>query len=93
MVNDKLFKALSDANRRKIIDLLKKKEMTAGEIAENFSVSKPTISEHLKTLKNADLIQSEKNGQFITYFLNTSVLEDMLSYMITIFGKKENNDE
>ena len=93
MVNDKVFKALSDANRRKIIDLLKKKEMTAGEIAENFSVSKPTISEHLKTLKNADLIQSEKNGQFITYFLNTSVLEDMLSYMITIFGKKEINDE
>ena len=89
MVNDKVFKALSDANRRKIIDLLKKKEMTAGEIAQHFNVSKPTISEHLKTLKNADLIQSEKNGQFITYFLNTSVLEDFLSYMITIFGKKE----
>ena len=87
MVSDKLFKALSDANRRKIIDLLKKKEMTAGEIAQHFNISKPTISEHLKTLKNADLIQSEKNGQFITYFLNTSVLEDFLSYMITIFGK------
>ena len=90
MVNDKVFKALSDANRRKIIDLLKKKEMTAGEIAQHFNVSKPTISEHLKTLKNADLIQSERNGQFITYFLNTSVLEDFLSYMISIFGKKEN---
>ena len=89
MVNDKVFKALSDANRRKIIDLLKKKEMTAGEIAKHFNVSKPTISEHLKTLKNADLIESEKNGQFITYFLNTSVLEDFLSHMINIFGKKE----
>lgn len=89
MVSDKVFKALSDANRRKIIDLLKKKEMKAGEIAEYFNVSKPTISEHLKTLKNADLIQSEKNGQFITYFLNTSVLEDFLSHMINIFGKKE----
>ena len=87
MVSDKVFKALSDANRRKIIDLLKKKEMTAGEIAQHFSVSKPTISEHLKTLKNADLIESEKNGQFITYFLNTSVLEDFLSHMINIFGK------
>ena len=87
MINDKVFKALSDANRRKIIDLLKKKEMTAGEIAQHFNVSKPTISEHLKTLKNADLIQSEKNGQFITYFLNTSVLEDFLSYMVNIFGK------
>ena len=87
MVSDKVFKALSDANRRKIIDLLKKKEMTAGEIAEQFDVSKPTISEHLKTLRNADLIQSEKNGQFITYFLNTSVLEDFLSHMINFFGK------
>lgn len=93
MINDKVFKALSDANRRKIIDLLKKKEMTAGEIADKFNVSKPTISEHLKTLKNADLIQSEKNGQFITYFLNTSVLEDFLSYMISIFGKKEITNE
>jgi len=89
MVNDKVFKALSDKNRRKIIDLLKKKEMTAGEIAEHFNISKPTISEHLKTLKNADLIESEKSGQFITYFLNTSVLEDFLSHMISIFGKKE----
>ena len=89
MVNDKVFKALSDANRRKIINLLKKREMTAGEIAENFNVSKPTISEHLKTLRNADLIESEKNGQFITYFLNTSVLEGFLSHMINIFGKKE----
>ena len=84
MVNDKVFKALSDKNRRKIIDLLKKKEMTAGEIAKQFNISKPTISEHLKTLKNADLIQSEKNGQFITYFLNTSVLEDFLSHIINI---------
>ncbi len=87
MVSDKVFKALSDANRRKIIDLLKKKEMTAGEIAQHFNISKPTISEHLKTLRNADLIESEKNGQFITYFLNTSVLEDFLSHMINIFGK------
>lgn len=93
MINDKVFKALSDANRRKIIDLLKKKEMTAGEIAKHFKVSKPTISEHLKTLKNADLIQSEKDGQFITYFLNTSVMEDLLSNMISIFGKKEGKDE
>jgi len=93
MVNDKVFKALSDKNRRKIIDLLKTREMTAGEIAEQFNVSKPTISEHLKTLKNADLIQSEKNGQFITYFLNTSVLEDFLSHIINIFRKKESNNE
>ncbi len=93
MINDRVFKALADKTRRKIIDLLKTKEMTAGEIAGHFNVSKPTISEHLKTLKNADLIQSEKDGQFIIYFLNTSVLEDLLSYMIAIFVKKEEKDE
>ena len=93
MINDKVFKALADGNRRKIINLLKKKEMNAGEIAKHFEVSKPTISEHLKILKNADLIQSERDGQFITYFLNTSIMEDLLSYMITIFGKKEGKDE
>ncbi|RLC50069.1 MAG: ArsR family transcriptional regulator, partial [Candidatus Cloacimonadota bacterium] len=64
MLNDKVFKALSDKNRRKIIRLLQKNDMTAGEIAAHFNISKPSISEHLKILKNADLIGSEKNGQF-----------------------------
>ena len=91
MLNDKVFKALSDANRRKIINLLRKKDMTAGEIADNFDISKPSISEHLKILKNADLISSEKNGQFITYFLNSSILEDVISYFMEISSpvKKE----
>jgi DNA-binding transcriptional ArsR family regulator len=70
MLSDKVFKALSDANRRKIINLLRKKDMTAGEIAEQFDISKPSISEHLKILKNAELISSEKNGQFITRYNN-----------------------
>ena len=69
MLNDKVFKALSDKNRRKIIGLLKSKDMTAGEIAENFDISKPSISEHLKILSNANLISSERNGQFIIYYL------------------------
>jgi len=93
VINDKVFKALSDANRRKIIALLKQKEMTAGEISEQFDVSKPTISEHLKILRNADLISSEKDGQFIRYFLNTSILEDFLSYMLKIFSQKESKNE
>ncbi len=84
MLNDKVFKALADANRRKIISLLRKKDMTAGEIAGHFNISKPSISEHLKILKNANLISSEKNGQFITYFLNSSILEDVISYFIEI---------
>ncbi len=92
MIKDKVFKAISDKNRRKIIRLLKKSELTAGEIAEHFMISKPSISEHLKILKNADLIASEKNGQFITYFLNTTVLEDVLTYMVGIFGKKETSE-
>jgi ArsR family transcriptional regulator, arsenate/arsenite/antimonite-responsive transcriptional repressor len=88
MLNDKVFKALSDKNRRKIINLLKKKDMTAGEIADEFNISKPSISEHLKILKNANLISSERNGQFITYYLNTSVLEDVVSYFMEIVSSE-----
>jgi ArsR family transcriptional regulator, arsenate/arsenite/antimonite-responsive transcriptional repressor len=88
MLNDKVFKALSDKTRRKIINLLKQKDMTAGEIAENFNISKPSISEHLKILKNANLISSERNGQFITYYLNTSVLEDVVSYFMEIVSSE-----
>lgn len=88
MLNDKVFKALSDANRRNIISLLRKKDMTAGEIAEQFDISKPSISEHLKILKNADLIISEKNGQFITYFLNSLILEDVISYFMGIVNNE-----
>ena len=84
MLNDRVFKSLSDINRRKIISLLRKKDMTAGEIAGHFNISKPSISEHLKILKNADLISSEKNGQFIVYFLNSSILEDVISYFMEI---------
>jgi len=93
MLNDRVFKALSDKNRRKIVNLLKKKDMTAGEIAENFNISKPSISEHLKTLKNADLISSERNGQFIKYFLNTSILENLISYFIEIVERERTGGE
>ncbi|MCK4653828.1 MAG: winged helix-turn-helix transcriptional regulator [Candidatus Cloacimonetes bacterium] len=89
MLSDKVFKALADANRRRIISLLRKKDMTAGEIAEKFDISKPSISEHLKILKNAELISSEKNGQFITYFLNSSILEDIITYFMEIIKTKE----
>jgi DNA-binding transcriptional ArsR family regulator len=89
MLSDKVFKALSDANRRKIISLLRKNDMTAGEIADHFNISKPSISEHLKILKNAELISSEKKGQFITYFLNSSILEDVITYFMEIIKIKE----
>lgn len=79
-----LFKALNDETRRQILELLKKRDMNAGEIADEFNISKPSISHHLDLLKRADLISSEKRGQFIVYSLNTSILEDLLSWIITL---------
>ncbi len=77
-----LIKALNDETRRQIVDLLKKKDMNAGEIAAHFNISKPSISHHLDILKQADLITSEKKGQFVEYSLNTSILEDLLTWII-----------
>lgn len=79
-----LFKALNDDTRRQILDLLKERDMTAGEIADKFSISKPSISHHLDLLKTAGLISSEKKGQFITYSLNTTIIEDLLAWVITL---------
>lgn len=79
-----LFKALNDETRRKIIELLKGKDMDAGEIADKFEISKPSISHHLDILKRADLITSEKKGQHIIYSLNTSILEDLIKWILTL---------
>ncbi len=79
-----LFKALNDETRRQILELLKDKDMTAGDIADAFNISKPSISHHLDILKRADLVTSEKNGQFITYSINTTILEDVLQWIITL---------
>jgi ArsR family transcriptional regulator len=79
-----IFKALNDETRRSIIELLKDKDMNAGEIADEFDISKPSISHHLDILKRADLITSEKKGQFIEYSLNTTILEDLLSWIINL---------
>jgi ArsR family transcriptional regulator, arsenate/arsenite/antimonite-responsive transcriptional repressor len=66
---DKIFEALASTPRRKILAYLSESSMTAGEIAERFEMSKPSLSKHLKILENADLIQSEKKGQFVHYSL------------------------
>jgi DNA-binding transcriptional ArsR family regulator len=76
-----LFKALNDPTRRKILELLKSKE-TAGEIADKFNISKPSISHHLDLLKQANLVVNVKEGQFIYYSLNTTVLDDILKWLI-----------
>ena len=77
-----LIKAINDETRRQIVDLLKKEDMNAGKIAAHFNISKPSISHHLDILKQADLITSEKKGQFVEYSLNTSILEDLLTWII-----------
>ena len=85
-----IFKALNDDTRRKILDLLKEQSLTAGDIANHFSISKPSISHHLDLLKQADLVTSEKKGQFITYTINTTVLEDVLTW---VYSLKNNGNE
>jgi len=79
-----IFKALNDETRRRIVELLKNKDLNAGEIADKFNISKPSISHHLDILKRADLITSEKKGQFVEYSLNTSILEDLLNWIINL---------
>ena len=78
------FKALADPTRRKILDLLKEGDLTAGEIAEHFNMTKPSISHHLNALKNAELIQDEKKGQFVVYSLNTTVFQDLLTWCLRL---------
>jgi DNA-binding transcriptional ArsR family regulator len=77
-VVNQLFEALAHPTRREILELLKRRSMTAGEIAERFDVSKPTLSGHFAKLRDAGLIQADRNGTSITYSLNMSVLEEVL---------------
>jgi DNA-binding transcriptional ArsR family regulator len=77
-----VFKALADPTRRQILDLLKDGDLTAGEIAEHFSISKPSISNHLNILKNAELVLAEKKGQFIVYSLNTTVFQEVIKWLM-----------
>lgn len=81
-------KALADPTRRKIIRLLRDRDMTAGEIAEYFSISKPSISHHLSILKQAGLILDERKGQNIVYSLNTSVMEELIGWLMSIMQKE-----
>ena len=77
-----LFKALNDETRRSILTLLKEKDLTAGEIAAAFDISKPSISHHLDLLKQANLVSSIKKGQYVVYSLNTTILEEVMQWII-----------
>jgi len=81
-----VFKALADPSRRRILQLLREKPMTAGEIAEQFPLAKPTMSAHFAILREADLIEADKHGKSITYRLKLSVLEDALLSFAQTFG-------
>jgi DNA-binding transcriptional ArsR family regulator len=79
-----LFRALNDPTRRQILEILREGDLTAGEIADRFEMTKPSISHHLDLLKQAELVSSEKRGQFICYSLNTTVLDELLSWIFTL---------
>lgn len=87
------FKALADPTRRKIILLLKEQDLTAGEIAEHFDMSKPSISHHLNALKHALLVTDERKGQHIYYSLNTTVFQEVVNWFFNATHISEGGSE
>jgi DNA-binding transcriptional ArsR family regulator len=85
---NRVFKALNDPIRREILELLKEKDMNAGEIADHFNITKPSISHHLDSLKQADLVISLKKGQYVYYSLNKTVVDEIIQWLMTINLKK-----
>ncbi len=83
-----IFKALNDVTRREILELLQKKDLTAGEIAAKFKISFPSISHHLDLLKQAQLVTTRKEGQYVYYSLNTTVMDDILKWIMQFKTKK-----
>ena len=90
-INETL-KAISDPVRRNILNMLKERKMSAGEIAEKFNLTGATVSYHLSKLKKADLICEQKQKNFIYYELNSSVFEDVLTWIYSLGGKKDENN-
>lgn len=80
------FKALADPTRRQILRVLRRGEMTAGDLAARFDVTKPTMSHHFAVLKEADLLTSRRDGQTIWYGLNTTVVEDLMAWAMDLMG-------
>ncbi len=84
-----IFKALNDPTRREILQLLQERDMTAGEIVERFNISGPSISHHLDLLKQAKLVIAEKEGQYIYYSLNTTVVDEIMKWLMQFKTKKK----
>jgi ArsR family transcriptional regulator, arsenate/arsenite/antimonite-responsive transcriptional repressor len=75
-----IFRALNDASRREILEILRLGDATAGEISDRFNMSKPSISHHLDLLRQADLVSSKKKGQFVIYSINLPALDDIINW-------------
>jgi DNA-binding transcriptional ArsR family regulator len=85
-----LFKALNDQTRREILELLREKDLTAGEIAAHFLISKPSISHHLDLLRQAELVLSVKKGQYVYYSLNTTVVDEIIKWFVQLTQQSKN---
>lgn len=84
---DGAFRALADPTRRRILELLSRRDLTAGEIAEEFPIAFPSVSRHLGVLKDAGLVDSEREGQHIRYRLNTTVSQEVVRYLLKLVKK------
>jgi DNA-binding transcriptional ArsR family regulator len=93
MGTNEAFKALADPTRRHILTLLRRGEMTAGELAGHFDMAKPSVSHHFSVLKHADLITARREGQQIYYALNTTVVEDLFTLLWDLFPRGSNGKE
>jgi len=91
MRTQEVFKALSDPNRRRILKLLKRGSMSAGDLAEAFPITMGSLSHHYNVLKAADLVRCERRGQRMVYSLNTTVFEDAAAVMIDLFRLEKGN--
>lgn len=85
--SNEVFKALSDPTRREVLRLLSRGERTAGELAEPFDMSKPSMSHHFAVLRDADLIRSRREGQQLIYSLNTTVVQDVMALVLELLGR------
>jgi ArsR family transcriptional regulator len=85
--SNQAFKALADPTRREILGLLRRGEMTAGDLAQRFDMTKPSMSHHFTVLKDADLVTSRREGQQIWYGLNTTVVQDLLAWAMDLIGE------
>jgi ArsR family transcriptional regulator, arsenate/arsenite/antimonite-responsive transcriptional repressor len=92
--SNEAFKAIADPTRREILRLLRRGEMTAGDLAQRFDMTKPTMSHHFSVLKDADLLTSRRDGQQIWYGLNTTVVQDLMAWAMDLIlseGRKDEN--